>query len=172
MSEEDEIKKALGMDNEINKALGGPSDEILKALGMDDGIKGMQALNQNLMRQFEVPVPRFDMPPVQPMPKMDGHLASGFHERLQKMVRDFENELDSDSEVGVRLVSFGQVLTFHLANIGYWNPLLITFEGETDNGEPVKLIQNVSQISILLMRLPRRVDPQRKPIGFRATELG
>jgi len=151
----------MSLDDELKKALG---------LGIDDEIKRMQDMNQGLMRPFEVPVPRFEMPAIQPMPKMDGHLASGFHERLEKMVRDFEKELDSSSEVGVRLVSFGQVLTFHLASIGYWNPLLITFEGETDNGEPVKLIQNVSQISILLMRLPRRADRERKPIGFGSSD--
>ena len=40
-----------------------------------------------------------------------------------------------------------------------------------DSGAPVELIQHVSQISVLLMKLPRRdPDKPKKPIGFHAGE--
>jgi hypothetical protein len=69
--------------------------------------------------------------------------------------------------VGVRLVSFGQSVTFHLENIGYWNPSLISFSGFTENGEPVELIQHVSQISVLLVKVKRKdLSKPKKPIGF------
>jgi hypothetical protein len=73
--------------------------------------------------------------------------------------------------VGVRLVSFGQSVVFHLEQIGYWNPSLISFKGFTEDGEPVELIQHVSQISVLLTKLSRK-DPTKpkKPIGF-ASEI-
>lgn len=113
-----------------------------------------------------VAIPQIDVPSLN-MPKMDGHLASGFYERLTSWITDFEKLLDPETEVGVRLVSFGQTLTFHLTDITYWNPFLIRFDGLNAEGQEVQLIQNVSQISILLMRLPRLADKPHR-IGFHA----
>jgi hypothetical protein len=93
--------------------------------------------------------------------------ASEFHKRLTEWIKKFDAELDQEHEVGVRLVSFGQAVVFHLEYIGYWNPSLISFRGTTDDGNPVELIQHVSQISILLQRLPRK-DPSKPKIGFKS----
>jgi hypothetical protein len=100
--------------------------------------------------------------------QFEANYASAFSERLAKMIQDFDASLDQAHEVGVRLVSFGKTVIFALENMGYSNPSLITFRGHTTEGEPVELIQHVSQISILLMRLPRK-NPQtpKKPIGFK-----
>ena len=97
------------------------------------------------------------------------NFASEFHKRLVKWIDDYDSSLDQDHEVGVRLVSFGQTVVFHLNDISYWNPSLISFIGLTNEGEPVELIQHVSQISILLMKL-KRLDTSKpkKKIGFRA----
>jgi len=127
-------------------------------------------------------------PVQQPIPKidpailMDSHpakmrqiaeanLASEFYSRLAEWISNFDASLDPEYEVGVRLVNFGQTLVFHLAGMGYSNPSLITFNGVTDNGEPVELIQHVSQLSVLLMKLPRR-EPEKpkQPIGFKLSE--
>jgi hypothetical protein len=71
----------------------------------------------------------------------------------------------------VRLVSFGQAVVFRLHDIGYSNPSLISFVGVTEDGDPVELIQHVSQISILLTRLPRQnPEEPRKPIGFHSVD--
>jgi hypothetical protein len=86
--------------------------------------------------------------------------ASEFHAHLTREIARFEAELDETHEVGLRLVSFGQAVTFHLQGMGYMNPSLITFNGLTDGGDVVELIQHVSQISLLLMKLPR-LDPTR-----------
>jgi len=93
--------------------------------------------------------------------------ASDFYERLVEWINDFDSGLDHEHEVGVRLVSFGQTVIFHLEDIGYDDPSLITFYGHTEQGDPVELIQHVSQISILLMQM-KRADPTqpKKPIGF------
>jgi hypothetical protein len=97
------------------------------------------------------------------------NLASEFYKRLVDWIQKYDESLDQEHEVGVRLVSFGQALTFHLQDIGYWNPSLISFKGTTQNGEPVELIQHVSQISVLLQTL-KRVDPTqpKHPLGFAA----
>ena len=85
------------------------------------------------------------------MPPTNPNLASEFYERLINWINEFHRSLDDEFEVGVRLVNFGQTVTFHIEDIGYWNPSLISFKGKTEVGEPVELIQHVSQISILLM---------------------
>lgn len=99
------------------------------------------------------------------------NFASDFYDRLVKWINDFDASLDDEHEVGLRLVNFGQTVTFHLENIGYWNPALISFTGTTEDGNPVELIQHVNQISILLMKL-KRPDPSKpkRKIGFDAQD--
>jgi len=106
-------------------------------------------------------------PPAHLLQPQNPNLASEFHKRLINWINDFHQSLDDEFEVGVRLVNFGQTVTFHIEDIGYWNPSLISFTGKTEAGEPVELIQHVTQISILLMKM-KRIDPQqpKKPIGF------
>jgi hypothetical protein len=91
--------------------------------------------------------------------------AEWTYERLGSYIRDFENELDQDHEVGARLVSFGQAILFHIESLGYYGPDIISFKGVTEKGEKVKLIQNVSQLSVLLIAMPKRGE-QPKRIGF------
>lgn len=115
-------------------------------------------------------LPDLRMPEIQPSPlvtSVTANYASEFYERLTKWINTFNDSLDDQHEVGVRLVNFGQTITFHLAGLGYWNPSLIMFNGSTDSGDPVELIQHVTQISILLMKVPRK-DPgkPKRPIGF------
>jgi hypothetical protein len=112
--------------------------------------------------------PRIPMPPPNPLVlAIERNYASEFYKRLASWISAFDAKLDQAHEVGVRLVSFGQNITFHLGNIGYSNPSLISFSGVTEDGSPVELIQHVSQISVLLMRVPRK-DPTapKRPIGF------
>jgi hypothetical protein len=98
---------------------------------------------------------------------IQANLASQFRERLAKWITEFDATLDQEHEVGVRLVTFGQTVVFHLESLGYSNPSLILFRGHLEDGSPVELIQHVSQISVLLMKLPRE-DPSKpkQPVGF------
>ena len=98
---------------------------------------------------------------------VEANYASEFHQRLIAWISAFDESLDQEHEVGVRLVSFGQSIVFHLDAMGYSNPSLISFKGTTTDDDPVELIQHVSQISILLMKLPRK-DPStpKRRIGF------
>ncbi|EJP4177990.1 TPA: DUF6173 family protein [Vibrio parahaemolyticus] len=95
------------------------------------------------------------------------NLASEFHHRLINWINDFHKSLDQEHEVGARLVNFGQAITFHIEDIGYWNPSLISFIGKNESGEPVELVQHVTQISILLVAMKRNNTEQpKRPIGF------
>jgi hypothetical protein len=108
-----------------------------------------------------------DIPPSSLTASVNSNHASEFHKRLTKWINEFDSSLDQEHEVGVRLVSFGQAVTFHLESLSYWNPSLIFFRGTLEAGEPVELIQHVSQISVLLMKVRRRDPGQpKRTIGF------
>jgi hypothetical protein len=112
-------------------------------------------------------IPVSKMPPNALIESGKANQASEYHKALVSRINNFDKSLDEDHEVGVRLVSFGSDVTFHLTALGYQNPLLITFFGTTSDGNPIELLQHVSQISILLMKLPRLNPNQpKKTIGF------
>jgi hypothetical protein len=94
------------------------------------------------------------------------NLASEHCQRLAHQIQEFDKSLTDDCEVGIRLVTFGQTVTIHVESIGYYDPSLIIFYGQMD-GQPVSLIQHVSQISFLLTSL-KRADPTipKRPFGF------
>lgn len=98
---------------------------------------------------------------------ISGNFANEFHLRLTCWINDFHRELDDEYEVGGQLVSFGQTQTFTFISIGYWNPSLISFKGFREDGSPIELVQHVSQISVLLIRMKRHnLDEPKRPIGF------
>ncbi|MGA0610154.1 DUF6173 family protein [Caldimonas sp. KR1-144] len=91
--------------------------------------------------------------------------AQWMYERLKQYIKDFERHLDDDHEIAARLVSFGQTLTFHIEDMGYFGPDLVTFFGKNEHGEPVQLVQHVSQLSVLLVALRKQEEVPRR-IGF------
>ncbi|QPA33055.1 hypothetical protein ISX45_00910 [Anoxybacillus caldiproteolyticus] len=99
------------------------------------------------------------------------NLASEFYKRLVKMINEFDEKLDQEHEVGVRLVSYGQTIQFHIEDLGYYDPSLIIFYGRLEDGTKVELIQHVSQISFLLMAV-KRLNPEKpkRRIGFNSEE--
>jgi hypothetical protein len=95
------------------------------------------------------------------------NMASQFYERLQFWIEDFDKSLDNEHEVGVKLVSFGQTVVFRVEKIGYHDPSLIVFHGQSEDDNPVTLVQHVSQISFLLTSLKRANPTEPKvPFGF------
>mgnify|MGYP006286197167 CR=1 FL=1 len=92
--------------------------------------------------------------------------AQWTHERLAKYIVEFEAELDKDHEIGARLVSFGQNIAFHIDDIGYHGPDIVTFYGTDENGQRVQLIQNIAQLSVLLVAM-KKVGEKANRIGFK-----
>lgn len=93
--------------------------------------------------------------------------ANIFYEQLIKEINRFDNELDQTQEVGIRLVTYGSTIQFHIIDIGYQNPYLIYFYGQLDDGSPIQLVQHVSQISFVLISMKRvNTEEPKKPIGF------
>lgn len=97
----------------------------------------------------------------------ESQTARGLVKRIAREIQEFEAGLDKNHEVGMRLVTFGQALVTHVHEVGYVQPNLVRFTGLTEDKKPVKLIQHQSQLSFLLMALPR-LEPQlpKRPIGF------
>jgi hypothetical protein len=95
--------------------------------------------------------------------------AKEFYDRLNSEIKRFDESLDEQHEVGVKLVTFGQSVTFHVTRLGYQNPSLIFFYGVTADDDRVQLIQHVSQISFVLLAMdkPSPEEPKR-PFGFEA----
>lgn len=91
--------------------------------------------------------------------------AEWTYDRLGNYIKDFEEKLDDEHEIGARLVSFGGVVTFHIQNVGYWGPDIISFYGKNDKGEDVQLIQHISQLSVLLVAM-QKLEAKPKRIGF------
>lgn len=106
-------------------------------------------------------VPKFTMPEI---PRVKS-AAEWAYERLGKMVKDFEATLDDEHEIGAGLVSFGASTEFHVVSIGFWGPDIVTFYGVNDKGERVQLIQNVSQLSVLLIAKQKLGEKPRR-IGY------
>jgi Family of unknown function (DUF6173) len=87
--------------------------------------------------------------------------------RLVSYIREFEANLDHDHELGARMVSFGTAVQIHIVDMGYWNPDIVTFDGLDEAGHRMKLIQNVSQLNVLLMAMPKREENEEpRRIGF------
>lgn len=98
------------------------------------------------------------------------NLASEFAKHLLSQIRRFDSELDTEHEVGIKLVSFGQSITFHVDSIGFYNPSLVVFVGLTEDSNRVELIQHTSQINFLLLALPKLQPNQpKREIGFLQT---
>lgn len=96
------------------------------------------------------------------------NLASEFCKKLYKEINEFDLNLESESEVIVRLVSFGETVQFGVESIGFSDPSLLLFSGHTADGSHVQLVQHVSQISMLLLAAKRPNPEEPKfPIGFR-----
>ena len=116
----------------------------------------------------ESPLPTAPGPTVRLAPllsQISKNPAEWMHERIVRSINDFENELDQDHEVGARLVSFGSTISFHIADVGYWGPDIITFYGVDEQGQAVQLIQHTNQLSVLLIAVKKQQQKARR-IGF------
>jgi hypothetical protein len=102
---------------------------------------------------FEITPPRF----VSPAESMFGRIA--------KQIAEFESQLDDNEDVGARLVTSSNNLTFHILNLEYREPDLIIFHGTNEHNKPLQLLQHVTQINILLTALPKELEKPRR-IGF------
>ena len=100
------------------------------------------------------------------LPTCEPHDALQAFNSLRRYAIAFEESLDERHEVGARLVTFGNAVSFQVQQIGYAPPNLISFDGVTEEGARVRLVQHVTQLSVLFIAMPIKEDKVKRPIGF------
>ncbi len=98
--------------------------------------------------------------------------AQWAYERLIMYIKNFEETLDNDHEVGMGFVG-GDAGVIRVEGLGFYDPDIITFYGSDMAGAKTQIVQHVSQMNVMLRAAPKHID-QEAPnrIGFRlAAEL-
>ena len=92
--------------------------------------------------------------------------ASDMYMHVMQQVTAFEEILDDDHELALLLTPFASDITLAVTEIGYQDPDLLFFYGEL-GGQPAQLIQNISQLNLLLVAA-EKADAEQPPrrIGF------
>lgn len=124
-------------------------------------LNNLLSLSEKLSGIHEVKLPKIDTRNYQ--------FADYQYELLCNYIKQFQDELDDEHEVGLQLASFGQSITLNVTDIGYSNPSIIDFYGYF-NGNKAHLIQNINQLNFLLVSVPKS-DPKKpaRRIGFQAS---
>jgi len=89
------------------------------------------------------------------------------YERLIMYIKNFEDQLDDDHEVGMGFVG-GDAGVIRIEGLGFYEPDLVTFYGSDMTGAKTQLVQHVTQLNVMLKAAPKHID-QAEPnrIGFR-----
>lgn len=96
----------------------------------------------------------------------DYNMADWKYEKLVEQIREFEEILDEDHEIALKLASFGSSVVMSVTDIGYQNPDILYFYGFVE-GKEAQLIQHISQLNFLITFVERedKTKPARR-IGF------
>ncbi|MCF8719142.1 DUF6173 family protein [Nitrospina gracilis] len=105
-----------------------------------------------------------------PAPGMPGSAECMF-KKLMAHIADFEKRLTPEQEVGAMFVNFGNQ-SLYINGLGFHGNDMILFYGMSDKGEPVKILQHVSQTNVLLT-VKKRYRKHEKPkrIGFVSDDM-
>ncbi len=96
--------------------------------------------------------------------------AQWAYERLILYIQNFEKTLDEEHEIAMGFAG-SDIGVIRIEGMGYFEPDIITFYGQDQLGMRTQLVQHVSQLSVMLRALPKRMEaagPNR--IGFRLAE--
>ena len=117
-----------------------------------------------------VPTPNLTVACDIPIPGVPS-AAECMFKKLMAHIADFERGLNKDQEVGASMVSFGDK-PFYIGGIGYHGNDMIIFYGTSTKGQPIKLMQHVTQTNVMLTIMARRKGHKvPKRIGFRSEDL-
>ena len=120
--------------------------------------------------QSPVPIPNLTVACDIPIPGVPS-AAECMFKKLMAHIADFERGLNKDQEVGASMVSFGSK-PFYIGGIGYHGNDMIIFYGTSTRGQPIKLMQHVTQTNVMLTIMVRRKGHKvPKRIGFRSEDL-
>ena len=88
------------------------------------------------------------------------------YEVIIKCIKDFQEGLDSDTEVAVQMASYGHPVMMNVNSIEYANPSIIIFRGYIKE-QASTLIQHINQLNFVLMAVKKQ-EPNKpaRRIGF------
>ncbi|MBO1052522.1 MULTISPECIES: DUF6173 family protein [Dolichospermum] len=92
--------------------------------------------------------------------------ANVMYQRLVEEIADFESHLNPDEEMAAYFASFGKEIYLQIESISYRDPYYIIFSGTTDQGQKARIVQHISQTSILFVPGKVKSDENRKPRRF------
>jgi hypothetical protein len=96
--------------------------------------------------------------------------ASEYMKDLARQIDLFQRDVGEEYDVVVQIASAGLAGTLEVDNIGFNGPSLIVFDGILPDGNTAHLVQDISQISLLIIAVPRTdLSKPRRTIGFRST---
>ena len=127
------------------------------SFGDADFLNKMDEVNRKLqMASLEIQEPEFD-----PSPIRDYRMADYAYEVIMDRIKEFEDELDDEHEIALKLASFGQSITLAVTDIGYSNPTTLVFYGYVGT-QKATLVQNLNQLNFLLLAV-KKADPEKPP---------
>lgn len=94
--------------------------------------------------------------------------AEWAYERVILYIKKFEEQLDSDHEVGMGFAGSDQG-ALHIMGVGFFEPDIITFYGVDPSGARTQLVQHVSQLNVMLKAAPKMQETAAR-IGFKLAE--
>jgi hypothetical protein len=93
--------------------------------------------------------------------------AEWAYERLILYIRNFEAQLDPSEEAAMGFTG-AEAGVLRIEGIGYFDPDIVTFYGQDENGARTQLIQHVSQLNVILRAMPKADGGgEARRIGFR-----
>lgn len=96
--------------------------------------------------------------------------AEWAYERIVLYIQNFEEQLDSDHEVGMGFAG-GDVGILRIQGMGFFAPDIITFYGSDMSGAKTQLVQHVSQLNVLLRAAPKEnQNSDANRIGFKLAD--
>jgi len=144
-----------------------------QAISPEEGLQMEEQAAQKLFSLSEQLTPKKSkekwedmLPQRQNIDILDRFSARHAGKYLMEKIQAFESALDDEHEIAIQLLSFGQSLAFTITDISYTDPNILVFDGYVA-GQPITLLQSISQFNVLLTSVPKRDPEKRKsPIGF------
>jgi len=92
--------------------------------------------------------------------------AQHMFESIAREAMEFQAGLDNKTELGAIMVASGMPKTIHVRNIRFKNPDIILFSGIDHEGNPVRLLQHYTMVSIAFVSVRVLEGKQPYRIGF------
>jgi len=92
--------------------------------------------------------------------------AQHMFESIAREAMEFQAGLDNRTELGAIMVASGMPKTIHVRNIRFKNPDIVLFSGIDQEGNPVRLLQHYTMVSIAFVSVKVLEGKEPYRIGF------